>query len=272
MGMASLSRAGAVGLASRPPRRHYRHPIQSLAYVNLDHSNGGIIRNLGETGVAVQAVAPVCTDQQVFLRFELGNPRLRVEATGRVAWTDSLGQAGIEFLAVSQRCRRLLKEWMFIQLLSTAAQTTGDLNLAYGRNGDEAAALLFSAAGRPAIRLGSRVAETLQEEKNLRAATLHLSWLPFAIGSRTLSRLVDGLILLSSVLLFIVICVAIVGAVPAWPVAAAFSAGVTGALGGIYWLLFLFWIGCTPGSYLARLACRELENGNLQREERARFR
>ncbi|HEV3208519.1 MAG TPA: PilZ domain-containing protein [Terriglobales bacterium] len=272
MGMAPLSRAGAVGLASRPPRRHYRHPIPNLAYVNLDHTNGGIIRNLGETGVAIQAVAPVCTDQQVFLRFELGNPRLRVEATGRVAWIDSLGQAGIEFLAVSQRCRRQLKEWIFIQLLSTALQTTGDLNLAYGRNG-EAAALLFSAAGRPAIRLAPRAAETFQkEEKDQRARALHLSWLPFAIGSRALSRLVDGLILLSSVLLFIVICVAIVGAVPTWPVAAAFSVGVTGALGGIYWLLFLFWIGCTPGSYLARLACQELEDGNLQREERARFR
>jgi hypothetical protein len=273
MGMASSSKAGAVGLATRPPRHHYRHPIQSLAYLNLDHTNGGIIRNLGETGVAIQAMAPVCANQQVSLRFDLGQPRLRVEAMGRVVWTDSLGQAGIEFLALSQRSRRLLKEWIFVQLLTTALQTTGDLNLAYGRNGEEAAALLFSAAGRPAIRLEPRVVETVQkEEKDEQAGALRLSWLPFAIGSRTLSRLVDALILLSSVLLFIVICVAIVGAVPAWPVAAAFSAGVTGALGGIYWLLFWFWIGCTPGGYLARLACNRLEDGNVQLEDRPRFR
>jgi len=272
MGMASSAQPGGVGLATRPPRRHYRHPIHTLAYLSLDHTNGGIIRNLGETGVAIQSVAPVSANQQVFLRFELANPRLRVAATGRVAWTDSLGQAGIEFLALSQRSRRLLKEWIFLQLLTTALQTKGDLNLAYGGNGEEAAALLFSAASRPAIRLEPKALATFQaEEKDERAGDLHLSWLPFAIGSRALSRVVDGLILLSSVLLFTVICVAIVGAVPVWPVAAAFSAGVTGALGGIYWCLFLFWIGCTPGTYLARLACGRSVDGNVKAEDRPRF-
>ena len=29
---------------------HYRHQIQTLAYVNLDQANGGIIRNLGRLG------------------------------------------------------------------------------------------------------------------------------------------------------------------------------------------------------------------------------
>ncbi len=33
-------------------------------------------------------------NQQVFLRFDLANPRARVEATGRVAWADPVGQAG----------------------------------------------------------------------------------------------------------------------------------------------------------------------------------
>ena len=67
-------------------------------------------------------MAPLYVNQQVFLRFDLANPRARVEATGRVAWADPVGQAGIEFLLLSQRSRRLLKEWIFIQLL-TAAKT-----------------------------------------------------------------------------------------------------------------------------------------------------
>ena len=78
--------------------RHYRHQIQTLAYVNLDQSNGGIIRNLGDSGMAIQAVAPLYVNQQVFLRFDLANPRVRLEATGRVAWADPVGRQGSSFL------------------------------------------------------------------------------------------------------------------------------------------------------------------------------
>jgi len=37
---------------STKPRR-YRHGIHRLAYVNLDQANGGILRNLNETGIAL---------------------------------------------------------------------------------------------------------------------------------------------------------------------------------------------------------------------------
>src|SRR6476646_7869099 len=93
----------AIPLTPLGRRGHYRHQIQSLAYVNLDQSNGGVIRNLGDSGMAVQAVAPLRINQQVFLRFDLANPRVRVEATGRVAWCDPVGQAGIEFLSLPSR-------------------------------------------------------------------------------------------------------------------------------------------------------------------------
>jgi len=54
--------------APRKPRG-YRHGIHRLAYVNLDHANGGIIRNLSETGIALQAVAPLHLNQQIRVRF-----------------------------------------------------------------------------------------------------------------------------------------------------------------------------------------------------------
>jgi hypothetical protein len=248
-----------------------------VAYLNLDHTNGGIIRNLGETGLRIQAVSPVCANQQLFLRFDLPHPRLRVEATGRVAWTDSVGQAGIEFLALTQRSRRLLKEWIFTQLLTRALQMTGESTPAYGNNAEETATLLFSSATRPAILLPPREVSAFRAavptaEKDRHAEALHLSWLPFRVTARALSHLVDALILLSAVLLFTLICAAMVRLVPAWPVAVAFAAGVTGALGGIYWLVFLFWIGCTPGTYLARLACGGWDDSAIPGEDRPRFR
>jgi Tfp pilus assembly protein PilZ len=120
---AAASHAAATGLAPWRRRRHYRHQIQTLAYLNLDQLNGGIIHNLGDSGIAVQSVAPLSANQQVFLRFELSHPKVRVEGTGRVAWADPMGQAGIEFLTLAQRSRRGLKEWIFVQLLNTAQAT-----------------------------------------------------------------------------------------------------------------------------------------------------
>ena len=68
-----------------------RHTVRTLAYVKLDQGNGGIIRDLTESGMAVQAVARLRADQDVALNFELMAPKVRVEARGRVAWADASG-------------------------------------------------------------------------------------------------------------------------------------------------------------------------------------
>ena len=78
---------------------------------------------------------------------------MRVEATGRVAWADPMGQAGMEFLPLPQRSGRLLKEWIFVQLMASAQHSAGDSALLYGKSSQEAAELLFSSRARPAIRL-----------------------------------------------------------------------------------------------------------------------
>src|ERR1700687_1661253 len=195
--LAQPPNAAAVGLAPRRQRVQYRHQIRSLAYVNLsqtnpdqthpdqadpDHSNGGIIRNLGEAGIAIQAVAPLYANQQVSLRFDLANPRVRVEATGRVAWADRGGQAGIEVLALPPGSRRLLKEWLLVQLLAAAHQAIGEGDFVYRQSGEEA--LLFSANSRPAIRFEPAVTTALPAgDDDLRPAFLRLPWLPFAIST-----------------------------------------------------------------------------------------
>ena len=266
-------RASPVGLTPLGRRHRYRHQIQSLAYLNLDQANGGIIRNLGEAGLAIQAVAPLFPNQQVSLRFDLANPRVRVEATGRVAWADPVGQAGVEFLALPQRARRLLKEWLFVQLLTTAHQTTGEWNFNYNKNGEEAAELLFSANSRPAIRFEPAVMPTWLAEGNEKGLhALHLPWLPLAISAPALSWLVDGLILLSAVLLFAVICMAMIGVVPAWPITLVLGFAVAAVFSALYRFLFLFWIGSTPGHCLARFTGIARDGKNREAEDRPRFR
>src|SRR5436305_10665731 len=103
--------------AVRKNRQYYRHCVSPLAYVRVDHANGGIIRDLNECGLGVQAVAPLHTDQVVHLRFDLLRPRVRIEATGQVMWADRSGQAGIRFLDLAPVTRRDLKEWLFVTLL-----------------------------------------------------------------------------------------------------------------------------------------------------------
>src|SRR5579871_6647427 len=119
------------GAESKP--RAYRHKIRNLTYLDVD-ANRGLLRDLNEFGVASQTLAPVQVDQPVRLNLDLRDPRLRVDAQGRVVWTDGRGQAGVEFVKLPQSSRRAIQEWIFAQLLAAA----------YRALGDENAALLFS--------------------------------------------------------------------------------------------------------------------------------
>ena len=108
----------------------------------------------------------------------------------------------MEFLTLSQRSGRLLKEWIFVQLMASAQHSAGDSALLYGKSSEEAE-LLFSSRARPAIRLEQAEATARWSEADKQHRAVHLPWFPFAISAPALSLLVDGLILLSAVLLCI---------------------------------------------------------------------
>jgi hypothetical protein len=254
-------------------RRHYRQKIQNLAYVNLDHANGGIIRDLSEAGIAIQAVAPLRVNQPVHLRFELLSPRLRVETAGRVAWADSTGQAGVEFLAVPQRSQRLLKDWLFTHLLVAGHHAASDSTLIHRKRGEEATELLFSCAPRPAIRLDPEETSSPQlQDREGPPGTLQLAWCPVPISPRFLPWLVDGLILLSAVLLFCATSLAMTHVLPSWPVALVLALGIISMFTTLYWFLFVVWMGATPGTRLAQFAGSDSNGINSEEEDTPRFR
>src|ERR1700690_446752 len=107
-------------------RRSPRHGVRPLTYAKLDQENGGIILDMTESGVAIQAVGSLQAGQEVQLRFEVNSPRVRVEARGRVAWADWGGKAGIQFLGVTPRVQRALRDWLLLQMLSAAAASGRD--------------------------------------------------------------------------------------------------------------------------------------------------
>jgi hypothetical protein len=256
-------------------RRPYRQKIRTLTHVNLDAANGAILRDLSEFGIAMQTVAPLAPDQQVRLRFEVQAPRVRVEAAGRIAWTDSWGQAGVQFLNLPQRSERLLKEWIFTQILSSAYLFSPcESATVEGNRAEGATELLFSASARPAIQLEPRPASPVAlPGPEARPRSLRLLWSPIPITLSALSKLVDGLILFCAVLLFAVMTLAMTNTLPTWPVTLALATGVTAVFMALYWFLFGFWLGSTPGEHLTRLACSESANGMYgEEEDQARFR
>jgi len=90
-----------------------RQPIPSLAYVELDEGNGGIILNLSEGGLSVQAVTSLMDDFLPGVRFQLAETGSWIEAQARVIWTgQSKKLAGLEFVELSEESRGRIRDWL----------------------------------------------------------------------------------------------------------------------------------------------------------------
>jgi len=253
-----------------PPRkpRRYRHGIHRLSYVNLDHANAGILRNLNETGTALQAVAPLRQNQQVHVRFELISPRVRVEALGRIRWADNFGQAGVQFLDLPERTRRLLKDWIFTQVLADGYRCSQESIFVQPESEIK---LLFSPNARPTISLDPEVSGATDSEFTDEDAMVRFLWCPVGISAGSLSWLIDSLILVSAVLLFLMLSLAMTHSLPAWTVVLALGLGVACLFTTLYWFLFTIWMGATPGVCLVQHACVS-ESVRLRELQRPRFR
>lgn len=242
-------------LRTHPQRRcHPRYPLRSLAYVKLDQGNGGIIRDLTESGIAIQAVAPLQADREVKVSFDLLSPRVRVDAVGRVAWTDPSGQGGIQFNGLALRTQRALRDWLFTQMLSAASISGRDsIFQSYEPQ------LILSAASRPAIVVEPPLAEV--------AESAPVSWGLLHFSAKTLAIFVDTLVLICAILLFSISSLAVMGGMPEWPLATALFCATFLIFVAVYHLLFSdFLCGATPGHRLAILAAnRAGEEEPLQR-------
>jgi hypothetical protein len=84
-----------------------------LVTVNLDNKDAGLMVDLSEAGMAVQALARIKPGAVTSVQFELPDTAARIEASGTVAWVDeSSGRAGIRFHSLPEAARACLKEWL----------------------------------------------------------------------------------------------------------------------------------------------------------------
>jgi periplasmic protein TonB len=102
------------GYREVPERRsHQRHQIRSLAYIELDEGNGGILLNVSESGLAVQAVTPLMDEFLPNMRLQLSQNVPPIAAVGQIVWTsNSRKVAGIRFLSLPEESSGLVKEWI----------------------------------------------------------------------------------------------------------------------------------------------------------------
>jgi TonB family protein len=108
-------------------RAHARQPIPSLAYVELDEGNGGIILNISEGGLSVQAVTSLMEDFLPGVRFQLAETESWIETNARITWTnDTRKLAGLEFLNLTEDSRGRIREWLLRDSLESKSATASD--------------------------------------------------------------------------------------------------------------------------------------------------
>jgi len=93
-------------------RRFIRQRVRSLAYLDVVPNNGGIVLNLSENGLALQAVNPF-DETRVSLRIQPPSSRKRIEATAEITWlSECKREAGLQFLELTEDARSEIAEWV----------------------------------------------------------------------------------------------------------------------------------------------------------------
>jgi protein TonB len=114
-----------------PERRaHPRLALRSLAYLQLDAHNGGMILNIGEGGVAVQAAEVIAASEFPRMRFRLPQSEKWLEVSGKLVWHGSTRkEAGIQFVNVSAEVRRHIIKFAASATFSTDLPTGSDASV-----------------------------------------------------------------------------------------------------------------------------------------------
>ena len=121
-------------------RLHGRVLPRTLIYVACGESNGGMVLNISEDGIAVSMAIPVGDEAYSNLHVRMNGLAHSVEVHGRMAWTaKSKKRAGIQLVDVSDEQRGQIREWL-------AQEGVRDVNL-LPRVSEPAASILPAFAG-----------------------------------------------------------------------------------------------------------------------------
>jgi CheY-like chemotaxis protein len=108
----------AQSVLYRDKRRKARaavHTQATIDYAGVERATATLV-DLAEDGMAVnfgKKLPPTC---KVYFQFQLPGQTANVRLSGQVVWQDWNGRAGIQFVDVPQTSRRILREWLQMNL------------------------------------------------------------------------------------------------------------------------------------------------------------
>lgn len=106
----SGSRPASVPVKDR--RQHVRRRVSSLSYVDLGENNGGIVLNVSEGGIRIQA-AQGLEEGPVLIRLQLPESRKRLEVRAEAVWVGSTRkEAGLRFVDLSEDALGQIRKWI----------------------------------------------------------------------------------------------------------------------------------------------------------------
>ena len=123
--LSTLRAAHAV--LRRDKRRNSRTPVHAHAtidYVGVEQAKATLV-DLAEDGMAVsfgKSLPPTC---KVYFQFQLPGQTATVRLSGQVVWQDWNGRAGIQFADVPKASRRVLGEWLRINMAAASQAPAG---------------------------------------------------------------------------------------------------------------------------------------------------
>ena len=262
---------------ARKARAEHRHDLRTLTYLTVNHVNAGVIRNLTQSGFGAQLVKRLDPGEQVRLKFELRNPKLRIETLGEVVWCSSAGACGIRFLELPRTMRQHINAWIFGDLLESvslhavqsgemfSAQLFGEPNLDdlnrdepdsadSVRRAEELDGLMLSGGAAKVIQLPLRPAQAAGNSGIIESAdeTIGLDWLSQPVSARAIARLIDCLAVIAAFLLFAFVFLSVTRDAPPWPFTMAGLGMVLIAV--VYWGFFWVFGGKSLGTRVARTA------------------
>ena len=104
-------------------RRCVRQKLHSPVYASFNGPQSGMVVDLSELldlheeGFAVQTSERLELNRALTICLDLPETRSFVHGSGQVVWSDDAGRGGIRFSALSEGSRKILKEWLFANLL-----------------------------------------------------------------------------------------------------------------------------------------------------------
>ena len=106
-----------VGDPRTSERRQSPRQRVSFSCIELEDDNRGIILDVSERGLSLQAVGSLTDDQVPHIRFQLSESRPWIETRGRIAWISaSKKTAGVEFIELIEEARNQINHWISLEL------------------------------------------------------------------------------------------------------------------------------------------------------------